>query len=73
MCMDSISLVCPEQRLLECVTERGCFGVLKLAFRSKTMSQPPPKPWERRIPGAVGAPLSYRLVKNVFKYCDYVI
>ncbi|XP_053488982.1 peroxisome biogenesis factor 13 [Ictalurus furcatus] len=24
------------------------------------MSQPPPKPWERRIPGAVGAPLSYR-------------
>ncbi|KAM9465970.1 peroxisome biogenesis factor 13 [Clarias gariepinus] len=24
------------------------------------MSQPPPKPWERRIPGAVGAPLNYR-------------
>ncbi|XP_041922215.1 peroxisome biogenesis factor 13 [Alosa sapidissima] len=24
------------------------------------MSQPPPKPWERRIPGAVNAPLHYR-------------
>ncbi|TSU37056.1 hypothetical protein Baya_12880 [Bagarius yarrelli] len=24
------------------------------------MSQPPPKPWERRIPGAIGAPLNYR-------------
>ncbi|KAL2083176.1 hypothetical protein ACEWY4_020949 [Coilia grayii] len=24
------------------------------------MSQPPPKPWERRIPGAINAPLSYR-------------
>ncbi|XP_038155400.1 peroxisome biogenesis factor 13 [Cyprinodon tularosa] len=23
-------------------------------------SQPPPKPWERRIPGAIGAPLNYR-------------
>lgn len=24
------------------------------------MSQPPPKPWERRIPGAINAPLNYR-------------
>ncbi|KAI4875568.1 hypothetical protein NFI96_020790 [Prochilodus magdalenae] len=24
------------------------------------MSQPPPKPWERRIPGAITAPLNYR-------------
>ncbi|XP_012675374.2 peroxisomal membrane protein PEX13 [Clupea harengus] len=24
------------------------------------MSQPPPKPWERRIPGAMNAPVSYR-------------
>lgn len=24
------------------------------------MSQPPPKPWERRIPGAISTPISYR-------------
>ncbi|XP_026800091.2 peroxisome biogenesis factor 13 [Pangasianodon hypophthalmus] len=57
---NSIALVWPEQRLLVSGNSGVAFGVLKLAVSSKTMSQPPPKPWERRIPGAVGAPLNYR-------------
>ncbi|KAI2654322.1 Peroxisomal membrane protein PEX13 [Labeo rohita] len=28
------------------------------------MAQPPPKPWERRIPGTMTAPLNYRFVKT---------
>jgi len=26
------------------------------------MAQPPPKPWERRIPGTITGPLNYRFV-----------